>query len=383
MFVRNTIGLWLFLILLTTPFPFDWIPRFGEGISWLLAPVTSGILDTVGIEHTASVASDSIHQYVKTIFLLIPAILLTYLSAKTINLSGKEKDKILVTSLAFLCGLFLVKYGAIKIFQHQFYSIEPNIAYTPVGMLSKDILFWTSIGTSCTYNMIFGLVEVLIGLFLLFEKTRFTGSLLAVGAFFHILALNISFDITVKLFSFTLLASSLYLVLHWKSRMKAIFIPNTVILKETEFYLITNAKLRKSISLGVALLIIFESFSPFLDNKNSEIDHLIEGSYSVNTPHDISFFNGIKRVHFNSKGYLIIESESQVFKDYEYLIANDANEILIKKLGLTFQLQHEEDGVISITSSNNKTLTLTPENWKDLPIHKDQFHWTYEGVISD
>src|SRR5258708_15143340 len=62
---------------------------------------------------------------------------------------------------AYYIAAILLKYGFDKVFKQQFYLPEPNILYTNFGSLTKDILFWSAIGTSYTYSLVTGGIEVL------------------------------------------------------------------------------------------------------------------------------------------------------------------------------------------------------------------------------
>ncbi|RYD88544.1 MAG: hypothetical protein EOP54_27080, partial [Sphingobacteriales bacterium] len=79
--------------------------------------------------------------------------------------------------LYFLAYVFL-KYGFDKVFGLQFYTPAPNILYTPFGNLDKDILFWSTMGTSPAYSIFTGMVEVVAALLLLSRRTRTVGLML-------------------------------------------------------------------------------------------------------------------------------------------------------------------------------------------------------------
>lgn len=107
--------------------------------------------------------------------------------------------------LTYYLACIMLKYGLDKIFKVQFYLPEPNILYTPVGMLDKDILFWSTMGTSYSYNIFMGLMEVVPALMLFFNKTRILGLFILSGVLINVAFINFSFDISVKLYSLFLL----------------------------------------------------------------------------------------------------------------------------------------------------------------------------------
>jgi hypothetical protein len=105
------------------------------------------------------------------------------------------------TGAAGLLALQLLAYGFDKVFKHQFYLPEPNTLYTPLGLLPPDLAYWSVLGASRSYSVFAGGLEVLPGLLLLWGRTRLLGGLLALGVLTNVLALNVGFDISVKLWS--------------------------------------------------------------------------------------------------------------------------------------------------------------------------------------
>lgn len=166
-------------------------------------------------------SSDSYSMLGLIIILLLTSIIFSFL----IN---KKWFKHFLLIIEYICVIYisviLIKYGIDKILKAQFPEPEPNILFTRFGNLDKDILFWSTIGTSKIYNIITGSIELFSGALLLFKRTRFLGLLLAIISFTQILIINISFDISVKFFSLILLLMSLFLVRKsgWKFIIKII-----------------------------------------------------------------------------------------------------------------------------------------------------------------
>src|ERR1044072_2014175 len=106
---------------------------------------------------------------------------------------------------AYYVAIVFLKYGFDKIFKRQFYLPEPNILYSNFGSLTRDTLFWSTMGTSHIYSIVTGAIEVLAGALILFKRTRIAGFFLTLIVSINILLINISFDISVKLFTSFLL----------------------------------------------------------------------------------------------------------------------------------------------------------------------------------
>ncbi|WP_199139323.1 hypothetical protein, partial [Pedobacter sp. ASV12] len=98
-----------------------------------------------------------------------------------------------------------MKYGIDKVLLQQFSTPEANILYTPFGNLDKDILLWSTFGTSKFYNVAIGFVEVFVALLLFFRSTRLVGFYMSLALFLNICIINFGFDISVKTFSLFLL----------------------------------------------------------------------------------------------------------------------------------------------------------------------------------
>ena len=116
----------------------------------------------------------------------------------------------LITSL--LLGVALIEYGFIKVFPLQFPPPPLALLNEPVGNSSPTLLFWSIYGLNPGFEMILGWIEVGTGLLLLFRKTAFAGTLLAVGVTANVALLDLAFDVPVKLFSLTLVLLSLALL---------------------------------------------------------------------------------------------------------------------------------------------------------------------------
>lgn len=373
LFVRQSIGIWIILILISLPFPLDWFPRVGEWVSAALFPITE--VFNYGIEQTYS--SDSKIYFVQSIILIAPSLLIAW------ALKGKSKSLFIIhVTLSYLIAFFLLKYGFIKIIQHQFYTVEPNIAYTPVGHLSKDVLFWTSMGTSKSYNIFIGVTELLGGALILYKRTRMLGTLLAVGIFTHVLAINIGFNITVKLLSFTLLAASIFLLSRYRKTLLSVFILHKPITIKTDKQFIAQPMIKRGIKGLIVCLFVLECIYPFV--KNSTVTNPnFTGSYQAIKKESSLLFDSVKRIHFHSGGYLITENQNQEFEDYP--IVQLSNSIIIKTNNLrilakegedTLHLEWKEHGV-------QKTLDLQKLRNEALPVYQDNVNWTLESMLKN
>ncbi|MFT5301814.1 MAG: putative membrane protein YphA (DoxX/SURF4 family) [Mariniblastus sp.] len=115
--------------------------------------------------------------------------------------------------LRYALGIAMVTYGLFKIFHLQ--MLPPHLAklVQPYGDSSPTSLLWIFMGSSAAYSAFTGGVEVLGGVLLFNRRTTTLGSLISLGALSHVVALNLSFDVSVKMWSMNLLAMTLVLVM--------------------------------------------------------------------------------------------------------------------------------------------------------------------------
>jgi hypothetical protein len=110
-----------------------------------------------------------------------------------------------------LAGQMLV-YGFVKVVPLQMHSpylfqfLEPLRNQSPMGVL------WTSVGASPAYEMFAGCAELTAGFLLMFPRTVALGALLCLADMVQVFALNMAYDVPVKLFSFHLILLALFLV---------------------------------------------------------------------------------------------------------------------------------------------------------------------------
>ena len=81
----------------------------------------------------------------------------------------------------------------------QFRNLHYN-SFIPLGEISKTQHMWSFFGRSYNYNLFIGLIEFLIGILIVFKRTRLIALLLSVGVCSNILILNIEFDADFALY---------------------------------------------------------------------------------------------------------------------------------------------------------------------------------------
>lgn len=215
--------------------------------------------------------------------------------------------------MLYFLVLELWEYGWIKLIKLQFYLPEPNTVYTELGNLSKDIAYWSVIGSSPVYVIFMGVTELLAGILLVFTRTRFVGLLLSLGIFINVFMVNLSFDISVKLFSGILLVMTLLLLVSYRNQLRVLFQLPVHPEKKNRLRHSSLAKWAKSLVLS---LLIMETIYPTVVygiwNDDTTPRPVFHGAYSVDGSGEW------KRLFVHRQGYLILENTSD--KRFSYTI---------------------------------------------------------------
>ncbi|MDO7877489.1 hypothetical protein Q5H93_22310 [Hymenobacter sp. ASUV-10] len=304
------------LLALTSPFRYRVLPAPGP---WL-RPTLETSLTALNGQSTA-LYSDSPGLWLWAGLLLLATALLAALWTRLSHSRPAADARLwygLHTGAAWFVALHLLEYGFDKVFKVQFYLPEPNTLYTPLGQLAPDLAYWSVMGTSHFYSLFAGLLEVGPGLLLLWGRTRALGAVLAVAVLLQVLALNIGFDISVKLWSGFLLGlaglvaapalRSLYagLVLE---RWQPARVP-----RPAGWGGRGVGALRGLLLAGLLL----ETAGPYLQtgifNDDAAARPFLHGAYALQA--ESLAGRGLRRLFIHRRGYLITEDSAGRFRDY-------------------------------------------------------------------
>lgn len=136
--------------------------------------------------------------YVQTFWLLVLAVAATVV----VGFRGRGQGRLwewlrLFLQLGLAATMF--EYGMTKLIPNQFAAPSLNILVTPTGDLSLNTLLWTAIGAAPAYQIFTGVVELVGGALVLWPRTRMAGALVSLVALAHVLLLNLTYDIGLKL----------------------------------------------------------------------------------------------------------------------------------------------------------------------------------------
>uniref|UniRef100_UPI003751136D hypothetical protein n=1 Tax=Flavobacterium sp. TaxID=239 RepID=UPI003751136D len=307
-----------------------------------------------------------------------------------------KTDKLVYTSRIFSCyyiAFILLEYGFNKVFKAQFYLPEPNILYTPFGNLTKDILYWSTLGTSHSYSLFMGIIEVLVAILILYKPTRILGLLMASAIFINVVLINFGFDISVKTFSIFLLSASIFAVFPYlKTLINFLVFHNTEQLLINNQTIIRNTFIKTWIKFSVIGLFFIQILYPYFITQNFNDDTFkrpfLHGAYQViqvisekDTLNQSNF--PIKNIFIHRKNYIIFQSSNNEMTDYHFEINTEKTSILLQdykknKISVPFKFS-EKDSTFNIHFK--KFIIFTKAiNWKKLPALQNQTHYTIDQI---
>ena len=340
-----------------------------------------------------TISSDSTSMYLLMLILLFIAIVLS-LVLLLFDFWKKYKNKmlnILQLTLVYYLALILLKYGFDKIFKAQFYLPEPNLLFTPLGKLDKDILYWSTMGSAYSYSIFMGFMEVIPAIMLLYKKTRNLGLLILSGVLMNVVFVNFSFDISVKLFSSFLLFINLLLLVPFIKKIIQFFVLNQSIalshFKGSK--IIASRTIRFSIKAFAILFIFIETLFPYIQTGNYNDDTVLRnplhGAYEISLSESKGLtenFN-IKRFFIHRQKYFIFQFTDDSMEDYHLEIKQ--NELILTDYEgeiITLDYKYLEDSKSLEIKSNVFGWTIYGEEnpWRELALMQPLFHWTVDSI---
>jgi hypothetical protein len=280
--------------------------------------------------------------------------------------------------LLLFLTLHLARYGLSKILLRQFTEPQANLLYTPLGFLEKDILFWSTIGSSQIYNWVSGGLELITAMLLLHPKTRSFALLMASGIMAHVLFLNISFNIDVKTFALSLLLIALFL--SWRNWWQIIrgMRSGVIILTSAR----PSATWMTRIKPLIILLIIVELLGRYMNSGAQVHLHssiLEESAYRIQENHA-----SYQRIFFHDQGYVILQDHGG--RMHSQRITGMVNDTIIYLQSgdmLTLQPAHPDLRIQAKLRNEEETWTILKIDLERLPLSKDDTNWMIKKHLSE
>jgi len=296
--------IFVYFVFYIAPFPLYWIPYAGVIVepfskmsfatTELLGKALFGAGYILPPESTGS--GDTMHNYVQLVFALLFATAGTIVWSVLDRKRGNYEKHLywFVIVLRYYLAFTMLSYGFAKVFRTQFPPLTFGQLGKSYGDSSPMNLLWTFMGYSGPYTVFTGLGEVVGGLLLLFRRTRLLGALVVVIVMTHVVILNLSYDVPVKLYSAHLLIMALIIMAPDSNRLLNFFLLNQTVSPEPVRPLY-NTQQRKWIYIGAkALILIYVVSQTVINNwdQKRDVDKYvalangigsIDGEYAVET----------------------------------------------------------------------------------------------------
>lgn len=386
-YCRFWIAFYAFLFAITVPgiWP-QWmdIPKFFAALFSRITRAMGAMLNTP-VQYNLNIESDSMGMYLQCLLLVF----LAFMFAVIALFISKERVKKLVVFIekfiAYYLAYAMLLYGFNKLFKVQFYSPEPNTLFTTVGQMQRDFLFWTSMGTSRLFSVVTGAIEVIAGLLILHPRTKRMGFVLAFICMANIFLINLSFDISVKLLSATLLLISAYLS----------FKPVRTIVMDLLGAVEGKATwANKAIVIVIAGFIIIATLVPYFQTGNFNDDiykrPIFHGAYDVKEQIFFDYETGErrepvvrwKRCFVHRRGYFIVQDANDAMESFEIKVDTLCKQFFLSQdslVGRFNYLLHKDtmliEGNIYKDSIN---VTLAKINLDSLPLNRYKLRYIAE-----
>lgn len=292
---------------------------------------------------------------------------------------------------AYYIAVVFLKYGFDKVFKRQFYLPEPNILYSNFGSVTKDTLFWSTMGTSHVYSIVTGIIEVIAGLLILFKRTRVAGFFLAFVVAINILLINIGFDISVKLFTLFLLMVVLFNLYPFLKTIYAFFIQHKTVQLPAPYTIPINKWMHTCLCTGIIGLVLVPYISAGNFNDDNAARPFLHGAYQVEhfTINNDSLSKGdfpYRRFFIHRNSYIIFQKEDDTMVDYFFEMNEGAKQMEIRdyennKIAVTYNYD-ENTGALQLIFANRSNWTIGSKalNWKALPAVQDGIHYTIDEI---
>jgi hypothetical protein len=260
-------------------------------------------------------------------------------------------------------------------------------------------------GTSRSYNIFLGSLELLAGICLLFRKTRLFGSLLAISILLNIVAVNFSYNINVKIFScFLLLLGLLIMAPAAKRLYRFFFTYNNLPAPQWEPSYVSPGIRRVYITgkvmvigyMGWCLLAVYIQSGNFNDDKAARPP--FHGAYEVTAfiknndtlPPLLTDTYRWKRVFIHRRDYFIIQFMNDGMQDYDLYCDTARKEWRIRKT------TDKTEAVLHYGQTSDTTIRLTSMIGMDsllidlrridlgkLPLLQKEFNWTVDEQVEE
>jgi hypothetical protein len=248
--------------LLCLPSPLESVPWLdGVAAAWLRAKCAIGVWLVVHVLRVSVGPSST--GYGTVGWLLIPIQIAAAAVASAVWTAADRRPRSparlhegLRVYLRFtLCAVMLL-YGFAKLWCVQFPAPTHVTLSRTIGELTPSDLLWTFMGVSRGYQLFGGIPEVVGAALLVFRRTTTLGALMLAGVLANVVALNVFYDVNVKIWSLTLLATAALLVVPDAARLARALLSVEAVPAKRDVLLLTSARGRIAARVAQAAFVV-------------------------------------------------------------------------------------------------------------------------------
>lgn len=302
--VKKIFFRFLFSYFLLTIAPWTWftfIPGlnyvtgyYAKGIQWLVFRCNDWFLHVkqpLNIEGYGSGDTSYAWAEFYTIILLSSVIAIIWAVFNKKDKESRALEYWLHNLIRYNLMTVAFNYGIIKLFALQ--MPFPNLSQlaTPLGDFLPMRFSWLFIGYSQPYEFFSGVMEVTVGLLLLYRRTIPLGLIVGLGVFINVFVMNMCYDIPVKLYSMQIVICCLFLLAIDSRKYLNFFILNKPTIPTTGYnYRFTKRWQRIGrIVLKVAFIVLtfgftfYECINRYGQMYTLETSVIPQGVYNIKT----------------------------------------------------------------------------------------------------
>jgi hypothetical protein len=201
--------------------------------------------------------SDSPFEWVKILFMLVIAatatVVWSVLDRARPNYARLHQWLRVVVRLT-LAGA-MISYGANKVYPFQFGGpLSLSRLSTSLGSLTPAAMLWAFMAASTGYTIFGGLGELTSAILLIVPRLANLGALVVIGVMANVFAMNVFYDVEVKIYSFHFLMMGVFLIAPELRRLADVLVFNRTVQSALRPQLFQR-RLMNQIALGAQLVL--------------------------------------------------------------------------------------------------------------------------------
>lgn len=266
-----------FLLAIHLPSPFYMIPWLGSLFIrvWSVLPdrITPWIVRTLfGIARPMrSGSGDTPYNYAEMAAYLILGLLV----AAVWSLIDRRRIayprllEVFRIYVRFILAEAMIGYGTAKVFPSQFPQPSLDKLVQPLGDFSPMGLLWAFMGHSPAYTIFTGAAELLGAILITIRRTVLLGALVIIGVMVNVVALNLFYDVPVKIYSTQLLLLAIFLAMPHLHRLAKFFILNQPVPADRSEPLVRNRRWQIVLVVLRTVVVIWYVWAQFEGSRQS------------------------------------------------------------------------------------------------------------------